>query len=130
MLASASHVLSELFAWARGWRGLSRSSGVGPYIDRAEIDDLQLGCGQTPGDVGPKPSRLLLHRVLGSSAWQVAADLSSSSLRVIEGFIVAVALGPSSLGALALVIAFVTTAFQLFDFRVWEVITRYVVEFR
>src|SRR5262245_23683393 len=102
-----------------------------PHLDRAEIDDLPLVSGQASGDVGPaNRSRRLLHRVLGNSAWQVAADLTSTSLRVIEGFIVAVALGASSLGELALVVAFVATAFQLLDFRVWEVITRYVVEFR
>jgi O-antigen/teichoic acid export membrane protein len=73
---------------------------------------------------------VLLRRVLGNSLWQVSADLVSTGLRVAEGFIVAAALGPAALGVFALVVAFTSTAFQLLDFRVWEVITKYVVAYR
>jgi O-antigen/teichoic acid export membrane protein len=78
----------------------------------------------------PSPSRRLLQRVLGNSAWQLSADVLSTGLRVTEGFIVAAALGPAALGVFALVVAFTATAFQLLDFRVWEVITKYVVAYR
>jgi O-antigen/teichoic acid export membrane protein len=71
-----------------------------------------------------------LGRVLTNSGWLLSANTLSMVLSLIQGIIVARALGAEQYGVLALITTFATTINQFVDSRVWEVAIRFIIRYR
>jgi O-antigen/teichoic acid export membrane protein len=77
-----------------------------------------------------RPRDPALGRVAANSAWLVGANGLVYLLALLQGVVLARAMGPSGLGVLALVVSLVTVVQLLVGSRVWEAVTKFVVEFR
>lgn len=65
-----------------------------------------------------------------NSSYLISAGLITSVISFVQSIIVARYLGVNQYGLLALVFSYVMIVNQFFDFRIWELITKYGAEYR
>lgn len=69
-------------------------------------------------------------RVAANSGWLLGANVLILATSLVQGVVLARALGPSAFGVLSIVIALVAVVQQLLSSRVWEAAIKFVIEFR